>query len=569
MSFYDDASLMMIPSGAKDDKLYSIKPTDGNGDFTFSRDGSGASKATRINSSGLIEKGHTNEILKSNNFGDDATWVQSATTRTSGQTGYDGTTDAWEIVRSSSGAMALQQTISVTDVLTFSIYVKVNASNGIGLNFGSLGASQYARFNISDDQQTSAAFETGLIASTQEYVGNDFYRLSITANTTQTSVGLYTTSADGTSGVNTGATYIIQDSQLQKGLVVTEYHETDSTSVGFGLLGDMPRLDYSDGASCPCVLMEPARENKLTHSEYFGAWTAQAGITIESNTSETTSPEGVYNAAKITSTDSTKGFFLTNASVTKPAIRTIYLKGAAGGEALALKDGSGFGGTTNITLTTEWERYEHKTTNDGNTYQGLYVDDIPSGATIYAYGAQLEEHPTATAEEANATSYIPTYGTAVSRAYDETSELTYDDDLTSVVLFGEITMADVVRDASGYNIRLRKATGSGSFLNIYRNSESSKRMAAFRIANNSNTALIDQETTAEHIKIAMQYNAVNGSVKVFVNGSNALASSITDPDFDEFVKFQLSGQQGTMKVHQFAALKATYTNDELATLTTI
>jgi len=114
MSFYDDASLMMIPSGAKDDKLYSIKPTDGNGDFTFSRDGSGASKATRINSSGLIEKGHTNEILKSNNFGDDATWVQSATTRTSGQTGYDGTTDAWEIVRSSSGAMALQQTISVT-----------------------------------------------------------------------------------------------------------------------------------------------------------------------------------------------------------------------------------------------------------------------------------------------------------------------------------------------------------------------------------------------------------------------------------------------------------------------
>lgn len=568
MSFYDDASLMMIPSGAKDEKLYSIKPTDGNGDFTFSRDGSGASNATRINASGLIEKGHTNEILKSNNFGD-GTWVQSATTRTSGQTGYDGTNDAWEIVRSSSGAMALQQTISVTGVLTFSIYVKINTSNGIGLNFGSLGASEYARFNISDDQQTSAAVETGLIASTQTYVGNNFYRLSITANTAQTSVRLYTTSADGTSGVSTGATYIIQDSQLQKGLVVTEYHETDAASVGFGLLGDMPRLDYSDGASCPCLLMEPARENKLTYSEYFGAWTAQTGITIVDNTSETTSPEGVYNAAKITSTDGTTGFYLTNLSITKPASRTIYLKGASGGETLVLKDGSGFGGSTSVTLTTSWARYEHKTTNTGDTYQGLFVDDISSGATIYAYGAQFEEHPTATAEEANATSYIPTYGTAVSRAYDVTSELTYDDDLTSVVFFAEVTMADVVRDTSHYNIRLRKITGSGNLFAIYRNSTSSLRRASTYLFNNSATTIIGQELDDDRVKIAIQYNAGNGSAKMFVNGSNALASPITDTDFVEFVKFQLSGQGGTMKVHQFAALKATYTNDELATLTTI
>jgi hypothetical protein len=569
MSFYDDASLMMIPSGAKDDKLYSIKPTDGNGDFTFSRDGSGASKATRINSSGLIEKGHTNEILKSNNFGDDATWDQSATTRTSGQTGYDGTTDAWEIVRSSSGAMALQQTISVTGVLTFSIYVKINASNGIGLNFGSLGAGEYARFNISDDQQTSAATETGLIASTQEYVGNDFYRLSITANTTQTSVRLYTTSADGTSGVSTGATYIIQDAQLQKGLVATLYHETDSTPVGFGLLGDMPRLDYSDGASCPCVLMEPARENKFTHSEYFGAWTAETGITITSNTSETTSPEGVYNAAKITSTDSTKGFYLDGLSVTKPASRTIYLKGASGGETLELKDASENGGSTSVTLTTSWERYEHKTTNTGDTFTGLFVDTIADGSTIYAYGAQFEEHPNANAQEANATSYIPTYGTAVSRAYDVTSELTYDDDFTSVVLFGEITMAEVVRDTTASAITMRKASGSGSRFFVYRNNSTIKRRAAIYRQNNTDSAALITLSTADRIKFAIQYNASNGSLKAFVNGTNALASPVTDPDFDEFVNFQLSGEGGMIKVHQFAALKATYTNDELATLTTI
>ena len=567
MSFYDDASLMMIPSGAKDDKLYSIKPTDGNGDFTFSRDGSGASNATRINSSGLIEKGHTNEILKSNNFGD-GTWVQSSTTRTSGQTGYDGTNDAWEITRSSSGAMALQQTISVTGVLTFSIYVKINTSNGIGLNFGSLGASQYARFNISDDQQTSAALETGLIASTQEYVGNNFYRISITANTAQTSVRLYTTSADGTSGVSTGATYIIQDSQLQKGLVATEYHETDSTPVGFGLLGDMPRFDYSDGASCPCLLMEPARTNKITQSEWLGQWSASE-VTLDFGY---LSPDGTNNAYKVTANGSQPYIVAPAAGTVEPTdARTIYAKTTSGtGTAHLMTHNSN---TNNLfTITNEWQRFEITSvtsTTGQNNFYGVDLRGSSSLTEILIWGAQCEEHPTATAEEANATSYIPTYQTAVSRAYEVTGELTYDDDLTSVVLFAEITMPDVVRDVGGYNIRIRKATGLGSFLAIYRNSLSSKRMAAFRVANNSNTALIDQETTAEYIKIAMQYNAVNGSVKVFVNGSNALASPITDTDFDEFVKFQLSGKEGTIKINQFAALKATYTDDELATLTTI
>jgi len=51
VSYYDDASLVLIPSGVKAAKVYSQKPTNGNGDLTFSR----ASTATRTNASGLIE----------------------------------------------------------------------------------------------------------------------------------------------------------------------------------------------------------------------------------------------------------------------------------------------------------------------------------------------------------------------------------------------------------------------------------------------------------------------------------------------------------------------------------
>ena len=52
MSKYDNASLVMIPSGFKAEKLYSVLPENGNGDFTHDRNGS---TATRVNKDGYVE----------------------------------------------------------------------------------------------------------------------------------------------------------------------------------------------------------------------------------------------------------------------------------------------------------------------------------------------------------------------------------------------------------------------------------------------------------------------------------------------------------------------------------
>jgi len=49
---YDKASLALIPSGTKTSKLYSVLPSNGNGDFDFSRS---LTTATRVNKDGLIE----------------------------------------------------------------------------------------------------------------------------------------------------------------------------------------------------------------------------------------------------------------------------------------------------------------------------------------------------------------------------------------------------------------------------------------------------------------------------------------------------------------------------------
>jgi hypothetical protein len=51
MSVYDDASLVLIPSGYKASKLYSVVPSDGTGDLSFSR----STTATRINENGVRE----------------------------------------------------------------------------------------------------------------------------------------------------------------------------------------------------------------------------------------------------------------------------------------------------------------------------------------------------------------------------------------------------------------------------------------------------------------------------------------------------------------------------------
>ena len=69
--------------------MYSQKPVNGDGDFTFSR----STAATRVNADGNIEKETQNLLLQSNTF--DTTWTDNMLTITSGQAGYDGTNDAW------------------------------------------------------------------------------------------------------------------------------------------------------------------------------------------------------------------------------------------------------------------------------------------------------------------------------------------------------------------------------------------------------------------------------------------------------------------------------------------
>ena len=220
MSFYDDASLVFLPSGGagKDGKAYSIKPTNGDGDFTFTR-GSNLT-ATRVDSNGLIEKGRENLLLQSNQF--DTTWVTSNTSVTSGQSGYDGSSDAWLLNSTTTGSPRIQQIVSSSGVSTYSVYAKAATDDFVQLRaFMSPSGDASIWIDLSNGVIVNSS-GAAKVTSNIESIGSGWYRCSLTFNGTLSHLRIYPASAFGTYSTSGNGVYI-QDAQLEQGLVATEY----------------------------------------------------------------------------------------------------------------------------------------------------------------------------------------------------------------------------------------------------------------------------------------------------------------------------------------------------------
>jgi|DEB0MinimDraft_6_1074348.scaffolds.fasta_scaffold03484_6 hypothetical protein len=397
MSLFDDASLVLIPDGAKDGTLYSVKPTDGTGDFTFTRGSNLA--ATRVDENGLIEKGRENLLLQSNQF--DTTWVQfQGSSVTSGQEGYDGSSNAWKLnVVNTQLYSGLYQVISGSYVGTQSIYAKAGTLDHIGfVNMSGSGFSAW--FDLTNG--TIGTQGGSNIDASIESVGNGWYRLSVTQSGAKSYFQIKPSDSENLPSSSNGYIYI-QDAQLEAGLVATDYIETGATTAQAGILEDLPRIDYSGGASCPALLLEPQRTNLITNSEYFGTWTGSTYIT----SNYAISPDGSQNASRCLFTGSNQVLTITSSLSTGVSCSaTIYVKGTSG-ETIRLAAG---GVDTMHTLNGDWQRIETNATSINSTF----VLNTFGGATardLLIFGAQLEEgsYPT---------SYIPTYGSSVTRSAD-------------------------------------------------------------------------------------------------------------------------------------------------------
>ena len=213
---FDFSSLAMIPSAYKDGKLYSIRPTDGSGDFTFSRGSNLA--ATRVDVNGLIEKGRENVLLQSNQF-NTSPWAQAATL-TSGQSGYDGSTDAWLLTKNA-GYDRIDQSIVFSGVNTFSVYAKAGTHNWVYLRVDHTSFSS-AYFDL---QNGTIGTTSTTIDANIEDIGSGWYRCSIVFNQPSGSVvRIYPSDSNNGVGNSTSGNIYIQDAQLEQGLAASEVH---------------------------------------------------------------------------------------------------------------------------------------------------------------------------------------------------------------------------------------------------------------------------------------------------------------------------------------------------------
>jgi hypothetical protein len=601
-SLKDLASLIMVPSLVKDGRLDTVKPlgnsiihpdatgnndgTDGStpaeGNFTFSRGSNLA--ATRVDVNGLIEKGRENLLLQSNQF--DTTWTKYRTSVTSGQSGYDGNNNAWLLTCTNNDGNAYQLK-SASGVLTFSYYAKAGSVNWTRLRIDSTTTPDINVWvNLTDG---SIGTDNG-IATYVESVGNGWYRISAQTNTTGIDrVHIYPSDSDSNNS-SSGSIYI-QDAQLEQGLVATDYIETGATTAQSGILEDLPRLDYSGGASCPSLLLEPQRSNLVPNSEYFEAsqWTSYYSA-ISSN--DSTSPDGFENATRWTSTAATT-FLTTSLFVSDPSSFSVFVKyvdypyillysGASGGFSAAFDIENNIIGTSGYNTSNEkiesygngWYRISCTFANAsaGSSARIGFARALTStwgdlntsgGGEVLIYGAQFEagSYPT---------SYIPTYGSAVTRSLDSCVATSVSDVIgqTEGTMFIDLTIDNLLGQNNPIPFTLKGSGSTSSYIQLY----TSGRIQAVHYGFGSLQANINLPTyglTDGRHKFAFVYS--DNDFRFYIDGALAGSdtSGLVDAQSDVHLGYYNTNFNGTINNHQSLLFPTALTDSECIALTTI
>ena len=286
------ASIILTPTGYKAGMLYNVAPVvEPYEDFDFAR----ASIASRVNSSGLVEMvGRTlgSELVTNGDFATDSDWTLGT-----GWSIEDGKANV-----DTASNNRIEQDGIVSDGNTYAITFTI-------LNYNS--GSIRLRLGNTYGEYTS---------------GNGTYTQYIQC-TTNDKFRIYASSS--------GADLSIDN------VSVKEVIDTNN----------IPRISYDSNGDNGHILLEPTSTNLITYSEDFTTWTVNSATTVYSNTTETLSPSGEYNASKITS-DGYNGLYKVVAFGGGDNTKSIFLKGIVGGEQVKLKDPSQTITTKTLTLTT-------------------------------------------------------------------------------------------------------------------------------------------------------------------------------------------------------------------------
>lgn len=577
MALIDKASLLMVPSTYEAGKLYNVLPsgnrapdsTDQNSgydqtraDFDFDR-GSNAA-ATRINSSGLIEKYRENLLLHSNQF--DTTWVNSGTTETSGQTDKDGGTDAWLLTKSTADGY-IYQNVSKSGVQTYSVYLKANALNWARIQLNGSGADKYAYFDLANGVIGGSG--SGNIDENIESVGNGWYRCSIVADTTSTRVRIYPAQADNDVSGTTGSIYI-QSAQLETGLVATDVLTSGATTGKAGVLVDMPRINYDANGENGALLLEPQRANLVQYSEYWTGWfTKDPDVTISVNAA--ISPDGTQNAGKISYDVASRSMYK-SVSFTGEHIFSFWVKAEGSNISktfnFRLVNTGASTANHSVPLTDEWVRHDFQFTNTNLIeFTNRYGTTIGTGEFLL-FGLQIEAG-------SYASSYIPNHGESggVTRAADSCSVTGASDVIgqtEGTILFDWNYLSNDGDFDFRFNLSDGAAVAEWIIVGMTNTNARAYVTSGGSVQFDSNDEYAI--TIGNRYKMALAY--ANNNFAFYINGTQvATSSSGSVPTGMDYIS--MSDRPNAIasvikaSVNQTALFKERLSNAELATLTTL
>ncbi len=396
----------MIPSGYKEDVVYSEIPINGAGDLAFTR----ASNGTRINSQGLVEVCPWNLLEQSNTFST-SPWANTNVTLTSGQTDPNGGATAFRA--QFSGVSYLLQNLTALNG-TNSIYAKAYGSTA-KIRLCDPNGSFGTQYNLTTEWQRITTSGNALAGiSIDSYIDGGWTSQDIVIAFAQTNIG------------STAKPY---------------FPTTDRLNV--------PRLTYQNGGGgCPSLLLEKQSTNLVTYSEQFdnADWTKlQTSISANS----VTSPDGTTNADTLTADGSSNEHQLRSTgifTITSGQAYTTSIFAKAGTNNFVQLIGSGaiFSATTyaNFNIATGvigdvgagttakidnlgngWYRCSMIATAISTTSTNTFLFNIVTSNTairgesntlstsVYVWGAQVEA-------SSYPTSYIPTTSASATRVAD-------------------------------------------------------------------------------------------------------------------------------------------------------
>ena len=366
------ASIVLTPTAYNDAELLCVKPSDGSGDFDFSRN----SSATRVNAQGLVEDVQilSGNLVTNGDFSNGSTdWILNDWTVADGK----------------------------ASLLNGSSFINQN-------NILEVGKTYKIQYTISD------------------YVsGNIRWRAAGVNGSVNTSNGVVTdyitvaSTSFGIQGYN-GFTGSITN--------ISVIEITDDTN--------LPRINYEgfsyDGSGniipnsgCGHLLFEPQSTNLITHSEDFSQWSKINGGTASAPSVTTNygiSPDGTQNASRVifdlnggtTSSDYSQIQSFVTVTIGDDYTTSVYMKSNdSNSYSVTFSDVNG--GANVMSVTPQWQRFDvpaSAITTSGSIRIRTKVSEGSSNVTdVLIWGAMLEEQD-------YATSYIPTEGTTKTRNQD-------------------------------------------------------------------------------------------------------------------------------------------------------